>query len=260
MGDRGGRRGRNANLNRQLALQQTAYNPMTTADIGNVYKSIWVGSHKALQSGILNRLGIKYVVNTSRELKRMDVVDWADLKANGIIVMHVPWNDSLTQQIFPGKDINTAIQWLDQIIASGQQVLVNCAAGRSRSVSLVLAYMIVREGFTFEDALAQVRSVRPQSNPNPNFVDQLRNIEHSKRIKDQNGRGKGPKQLDVRPSAGAGQQYPPPTIYRQPQITSQATPGWGTPHDPTTPRSPGPMGFEGYGGFGGYQGFPQRAW
>jgi len=186
---------RRNNIANQLQLSTHAVpDTYARADCAQIYKSLWLGSHKALDVSVLRRLNIKYVVNTSKELKRMhDVVAWGDLKKAGIVVMHLPWEDSLSQQIFPGKDINQAIQWIDQIVASGQQILVNCAAGRSRSTSLVCSYLIVREGFTFDQALALCQSKRPQSCPNPNFEDQLRNLEQSKMLADMGGTRKSSK-------------------------------------------------------------------
>merc|ERR1711976_748877 len=94
---------------------------------------------------------------------------------------------------FPGKDVIKAIQWMDQIQASGQQVLVNCAAGRSRSSSLVIAYLIIRQGHTYDSALALCKAKRPIAQPNPNFEDQLRNIERSKMMQDAPGTPSQPK-------------------------------------------------------------------
>lgn len=56
-------------------------------------------------------------------------------------------------------------------------VLVHCAAGVSRSASIVINYWMRREGMTFDAALARLRAIRPVVNPNPGFVQQLRKRE-----------------------------------------------------------------------------------
>ncbi|KAL9185224.1 hypothetical protein ACHAXT_003001 [Thalassiosira profunda] len=58
--------------------------------------------------------------------------------------------------------------------------LVHCARGASRSVSVVIAYLLSRHPDRFktvDDALALVRTVRPQAQPNIGFVLSLRQFE-----------------------------------------------------------------------------------
>lgn len=58
--------------------------------------------------------------------------------------------------------------------------LVHCVAGVSRSVSLVLAYLMKYAGMTLKTAFHHVRSVRPQVRPNLGFFKQL--IEYEQRL------------------------------------------------------------------------------
>lgn len=52
-------------------------------------------------------------------------------------------------------------------------VLVHCNAGVSRSSSVVIGYLMLREGLTFDDAYGQVKLARPSIRPNPGFYAQL---------------------------------------------------------------------------------------
>ncbi|XP_034066624.1 dual specificity protein phosphatase 19-like [Gymnodraco acuticeps] len=52
-------------------------------------------------------------------------------------------------------------------------VLVHCNAGVSRSSSVVIGYLMLREGLTFNDAYSQVKLARPSTRPNPGFYQQL---------------------------------------------------------------------------------------
>eukprot|EP00931_Biecheleriopsis_adriatica_P004398 TRINITY_DN106077_c0_g1_i1.p1 TRINITY_DN106077_c0_g1~~TRINITY_DN106077_c0_g1_i1.p1 ORF type:complete len:326 (+),score=69.52 TRINITY_DN106077_c0_g1_i1:164-1141(+) len=52
-------------------------------------------------------------------------------------------------------------------------VLVHCKAGRSRSASLLAAWL-VRSGRSLEEALEAVKRARPIAQPNPGFLEQLR--------------------------------------------------------------------------------------
>jgi protein-tyrosine phosphatase len=153
-------------------------------ELQQVYPNLWIGSCRALQPSVLASCGIRNVVNTAKELKKGGI-DWAGLKRAGVVVMHVPWEDNFVQQIFPSQALNDAITHIDQIMARGEHVLVNCAMGRSRSTSLAIAYLIVRKGMTYDQALAQVQSKRPICQPNQMFEQQLRNVENSMRMKQQ---------------------------------------------------------------------------
>jgi atypical dual specificity phosphatase len=61
------------------------------------------------------------------------------------------------------------------------RILVHCKAGVSRSASLVIAYLIMEHGYTYDAALAEVRERREIANPNPSFEEQLRSMEHVQR-------------------------------------------------------------------------------
>ncbi|KAF0690116.1 Aste57867_18510 [Aphanomyces stellatus] len=52
----------------------------------------------------------------------------------------------------------------------GNHILVHCFAGKSRSATLVLAYLIAAEGHSYESALAVLRQTRPQAQPNHGHV------------------------------------------------------------------------------------------
>ncbi|CAI5516785.1 unnamed protein product [Closterium sp. Naga37s-1] len=66
---------------------------------------------------------------------------------------------------------------IDTAKAAGGCALVHCFAGRSRSVTVVVAYLMARRAMTVDEALALVRGLRPEANPNAGFVQQLREWE-----------------------------------------------------------------------------------
>lgn len=52
-------------------------------------------------------------------------------------------------------------------------VLVHCNAGVSRSSSVVIGYLMLRNKLPFEEAHRQVKTARPAVRPNPGFYRQL---------------------------------------------------------------------------------------
>jgi len=64
-------------------------------------------------------------------------------------------------------------RWIRACLDDSQCVLVHCAAGVSRSASLVTAFLMKYKSLTKEDALSHVKAIRPIVNPNPGFLRQL---------------------------------------------------------------------------------------
>jgi len=62
-------------------------------------------------------------------------------------------------------------------IVSGKGVLCHCHAGRSRSASIVAAYLIRYHNMTAKEALAFIKEKRSQIDPNPGYVKQLEEFE-----------------------------------------------------------------------------------
>lgn len=62
-------------------------------------------------------------------------------------------------------------------IENGKNVLVHCAAGVSRSASLVIAYMMKVKGMSFTESHNYVKSKRGVIQPNEGFIEQLKKYE-----------------------------------------------------------------------------------
>ncbi|KAK7361902.1 hypothetical protein VNO77_03993 [Canavalia gladiata] len=61
----------------------------------------------------------------------------------------------------------------------GGNVLVHCFAGRSRSVTIIVAYLMKTSGMSFSEAMQHVRRKRPSAYPNAGFIQQLEDFEKS---------------------------------------------------------------------------------
>ncbi|XP_043696799.1 dual specificity protein phosphatase 1-like isoform X2 [Telopea speciosissima] len=74
--------------------------------------------------------------------------------------------------------------FIDEAKRLGGGVLVHCFVGRSRSVTVVVAYLMKKYHMSLSQALELVRSKRPQAAPNSGFMLQLQNFEKSLKEKD----------------------------------------------------------------------------
>ena len=75
-------------------------------------------------------------------------------------------------------------RFLDSALQDGGAVFVHCAMGKSRSATLVCAYLMHKYGVTPFQALQQVCEGRPVCSPNPGFMEQLEVYHNVLRSKD----------------------------------------------------------------------------
>ncbi|XP_056132987.1 dual specificity protein phosphatase 22-B-like [Lampris incognitus] len=72
-----------------------------------------------------------------------------------------------------------SIVFIHETRLKGEGVLVHCVAGVSRSVTLVVAYIMTVTGRGWMESLAAVRAARPCAGPNLGFLRQLEEFENS---------------------------------------------------------------------------------
>lgn len=72
--------------------------------------------------------------------------------------------------------IEGALRFINEGRKNGENVLVHCAAGISRSSTIVVAYMMAKYGIEFDEAVQRVRSKRGCICPNTGFESQLKSI------------------------------------------------------------------------------------
>jgi hypothetical protein len=65
------------------------------------------------------------------------------------------------------------VEYVDGRRKAGQTVYVHCRNGASRSGMVVIAYLMYKNDWTRDEALAFVKSKRPVTRPNPLFMDVL---------------------------------------------------------------------------------------
>ena len=59
--------------------------------------------------------------------------------------------------------LDETVDYIDKKIRSGKAVLVHCAAGKGRTGAVLAAYMIKKEKLTAEQAIENIRLIRPGS-------------------------------------------------------------------------------------------------
>ena len=90
---------------------------------------------------------------------------------NDFKYLQLPLND------FPSQDLTPFFHDAVKFIDEADRVLVHCAAGISRSSSMVIAYLMIKNKTSYKDTYSMVKGKRPIICPNKGFVAQLMQLE-----------------------------------------------------------------------------------
>lgn len=109
----------------------------------------------------LRQENIKGVISLNEDYELKYIYNTEDAwKSSGIKTLRLP-----TQDLFatPSLDkINRAINFIDNIKNENGSVYVHCKAGKTRSTTIVVCYLISSEGMTPQQAYSYVKQKRPQ--------------------------------------------------------------------------------------------------
>ncbi|CAF4902436.1 dual specificity protein phosphatase MPK-4-like [Pieris rapae] len=120
----------------------------------------------AADRDVLRHLKITHVLTVeARRLPKSAFVD------SDISTLYIRANDTPQTNLLPYFPMANA--FIEEGIQKGN-VLVHCHFGVSRSATLVIAYIMQKYGLRYEQAFNFVRQRRRFINPNPGFVNQLK--------------------------------------------------------------------------------------
>jgi len=125
---------------------------------------LYLGSiSDACTPAILNQLKITHLINLS--LTRI-ILD------QSFELLHLPLYDTLDE------NLTNYFQQANEFIEKCRQqkngrCLVFCKHGRSRSVAIVIAYLIEHHGHSLSTAYSLLLNIRPTISPNRNYLNQL---------------------------------------------------------------------------------------
>ena len=143
-------------------------------DISKITDTIYLGNMEAaFNYKKLKKLGIRKVLTV--------------MSAFG---NHYPENTFVHKSIDVTDDYETnLIRYFKEcllFIDGYDKVLVHCAAGMSRSPTIVIAYLMWKKKLSLNDAIKFVKNKRPEISPNLNFMRQLQTFQELLIKKDYN--------------------------------------------------------------------------
>lgn len=130
-----------------------------------IIPGLYLGGTFSRHPTALQKLNIKNIV-TANEEKCMQDPKYRNLCLG--------WRDEPNQPIFPG--VIQAYNFIDDALMRGENVVVHCMAGMSRSPTIVIYYLMKKFNMSFDQANNFVRIRRPLVFINPGFETQLRNL------------------------------------------------------------------------------------
>lgn len=121
---------------------------------------------------ILSSLNIKMIINCTKDCKN-------HFEKDNIKYHRIPIDDSDDQDIKQYLEKSYLI--LDECMNNNKNIniLVHCQQGKSRSVSIVIYYLMKKYKLTVSNALKYVQNLRSIASPNQGFMTQLQEIEKS---------------------------------------------------------------------------------
>jgi len=136
---------------------------------------LFLGSfYNVLDEPSLQTLGITHLLNVAPELEDSSTLGNNIIyKKLGIedMVNYKDLTDPLLKRQF--DNFEDAFKFIDSAKASKGKVLVHCMRGRSRSASVVIGYLMVRERMSLKDAYLHVKQKRPIIGPHSHLKQQL---------------------------------------------------------------------------------------
>uniref|UniRef100_A0A3Q3FTS5 Dual specificity protein phosphatase n=1 Tax=Labrus bergylta TaxID=56723 RepID=A0A3Q3FTS5_9LABR len=151
-------------------------NRKPVSPVDQVRPDLYIGDEKtALEFSGLRDLSITHVLNAA-EGKFNNVLTGAEYYSDMDIQYYgVEADDKPTFNI--SQFFRPAAQFIHEALGHPEnKVLVHCVMGRSRSASLVLAYLMMKQSLTVVDAIEHVRQRRCIL-PNHGFLKQLRALD-----------------------------------------------------------------------------------
>lgn len=74
--------------------------------------------------------------------------------------MHLPTPDYGVPEV---EDIDSAVDFMHEMITDGRPVMVHCAAGRGRAGTMLCCYLVKYKGLSAKQAITKIRRQRPHS-------------------------------------------------------------------------------------------------
>jgi len=145
-----------------------------SVDCGEFYDGLYVGGLSAAKRfGNIAGGKVEYVCTVAARIAREVDISGCGKKHVVAEIDDHPMADILVV-------LEPILTCMDEAVEQNKGCLVHCASGISRSVTACAAWLMTRKGRSLDDALREIRAVRPHANPNFGFKIALQALEKCK--------------------------------------------------------------------------------
>ncbi|KAA1257638.1 hypothetical protein LF1_01260 [Rubripirellula obstinata] len=107
---------------------------------------------------VMHAAGVRAVVNTCEEYAGPT----KQYSEHGIAQLHIPTTDFTHPKL---QDVIDAVEFVQQHASAGETVYIHCKAGRARSATVALCWLMKYRSMTAMEAQALLLKCRPHVNP-----------------------------------------------------------------------------------------------
>ncbi|XP_050408295.1 dual specificity protein phosphatase 3 isoform X2 [Patella vulgata] len=145
---------------------------LPNTDCDEVFPGIILGDGTVAKSpGTLKKHGITHIVNTALGKTKYHVnSNHVMYRKYDIIFKGIEATDHMSFDLTPFFD--SCAEFIHEALKNNGKVYVHCVQGVSRSATITIAYLMIKQHMTVRDALRLVRSKREVC-PNDGFLEQL---------------------------------------------------------------------------------------
>ena len=137
-------------------------------EANQIIDNLWLGGCSSVcNRKSLKERNIEYIIIAVRGASASYPFDFKYDKAN--------LNDVEGENILP--EIEKLLPTIHEYLTEERAILVSCIYGRSRSCSIVAAYLIKYKGMTTDEAIDFIKDKRSQISPNDGYIKQLKQFE-----------------------------------------------------------------------------------
>lgn len=112
----------------------------------------------AVDAAPLHAAGVRGVVNTCREYAGPE----SEYRRLGIEQLRIPTTDFTHPRL---ADVEAAVEFVQRHVSRGEAVYIHCKAGRARSATVALCWLVKYRGLTPVEAQQRLLQARPHVNP-----------------------------------------------------------------------------------------------
>ena len=146
-------------LQKNVKMLWESVNPMD-----EVVPGVWIGTADAARNEeLLEDNRISTILNMASECSYQN-------PSRNIRVVRIGIDDGCMTSV---GVFEKAADILRDAVNAGDNVLVHCAAGVSRSCTAVISYLMLYKGWGLSECLEEIREHRPCANPHPQLVRSL---------------------------------------------------------------------------------------